>query len=228
MSNMTVLVDLRSEFGPVRDQGPRPTCLAFAASDTHAAQRSGWQPMSCEYAFYHAQKRSGSPPHRGSRLPSMLNVLRYDGQPDEQGWPYLPTNPQDAASWQPPTDVGELFRRNSVQLSAHVDALVQSMNQGNAAIVLLTLSRSFFMPDAQALVHPAPGEVADRAQRHAVIAVGHGTSGAERFVLVRNSWGTRWGSDGHAWLSETFLSSRLFAAASLTENVDVPSHSTPA
>lgn len=228
MSNMTVLVDLRSQFGAVRDQGPRPTCLAFAASDSHAAQRPGWQPLSCEYAFYHAQKRSGSPSHRGSRLPSMLDVLRYDGQPEEQGWPYLPTNPQNTSSWLPPKDFGELFDRNSVLLSTHIDALVQSMNQGKAAIVLLYLSQSFFKPDEQALVHPAPRESAEHSQRHAVIALGHGTSGGERIILVRNSWGTGWGSDGHAWLSETFLSSRLFAAASLTENVDVPNRPAPA
>jgi len=157
-----------------------------------------------------------------------LDVLRYDGQPEEQGWPYLPTNPKDTSSWQPPTDFGELFGRNSVQLSTHVDALVEAMNQGNAVIVLLYLSQSFFMPNAQALVHPTPRESAERSQRHAVIALGHGTSGAERFILVRNSWGTGWGSDGHAWLSETFLSTRLFAAASLTENVDVPNRPAPA
>ena len=51
-------VDLRSLFGPVGDQGPRPTCLAFAASDAHAALRSGWVPLSREYAFYQVAARA--------------------------------------------------------------------------------------------------------------------------------------------------------------------------
>ncbi len=34
--------DLRFRFGTARDQGARPTCLAFAASDTHAALRTPW------------------------------------------------------------------------------------------------------------------------------------------------------------------------------------------
>ena len=84
------------------------------------------------------------------------------------------------------------------------------------------------MPDAQALVHPAPGESADLSQRHAVIAVGHGTTETQRVILVRNSWGERWGANGHAWLSEAFLTSRLFAAATLTDNANVPHNSTPA
>lgn len=62
MRDIIVLVDLRASFGPARNQGARPTCLAFAASDTHAAVREGWVPLSCEYAFYQAQRRAGRPP----------------------------------------------------------------------------------------------------------------------------------------------------------------------
>ena len=58
---VTVDCDLRRLFGPARDQNARPTCLAFAASDAHAAVRSGWQPLSCEYAYYHALLDNGSP-----------------------------------------------------------------------------------------------------------------------------------------------------------------------
>ena len=58
MTDIAVECDLGSLFGDVRDQGDRPTCLAFAASDAHAALRAGWEPLSCEYAFYQAQRRS--------------------------------------------------------------------------------------------------------------------------------------------------------------------------
>ena len=93
--SVTVDVDLRSRFGAVRDQGARPTCLAFAASDAHAAMRGAWVELSCEYAFYHAQKRTGRPPAKGAFLNDMLGALREEGQPVEAGWPYLtqlPTN----------------------------------------------------------------------------------------------------------------------------------------
>ena len=65
---VTAMVDLRAQFGAVRDQGDRPTCLAFAASDAHAACRPHWEPLSSEYAFFHAQKRAGLPPDRGTYL----------------------------------------------------------------------------------------------------------------------------------------------------------------
>ena len=78
-----VASDLRRRFGPVRDQGQRPTCLAFAASDTHAGLRDGWTALSCEFAFYHAQRRAGRPPTTGALLPRMLDALALDGQPRE-------------------------------------------------------------------------------------------------------------------------------------------------
>ena len=37
MTEIAVECDLGSLFGAARDQGDRPTCLAFAASDAHAA-----------------------------------------------------------------------------------------------------------------------------------------------------------------------------------------------
>ena len=112
MSVVTASVDMRSLFGPSRNQGPRPTCMAFAASDAHAALRTGWAPLSCEYAFYQAQRRAGRPPNKGALLSSMLDALREDGQPEESGWPYLATTPADVGSWAPPAEIGALFGRN--------------------------------------------------------------------------------------------------------------------
>jgi hypothetical protein len=55
MSRITVRHDLRGRFGPVRDQQARPTCLAFATSDAHAATTDGkWSDLSCEYLLYKA------------------------------------------------------------------------------------------------------------------------------------------------------------------------------
>jgi hypothetical protein len=68
---VTIDCDLRSMFGPVRDQGARPTCLAFAASDAHAAVRPDWVPLSCEFAYYHALKRDGAGSSKGATLGTM-------------------------------------------------------------------------------------------------------------------------------------------------------------
>lgn len=202
--------------------------MAFAASDAHAALRSGWAPLSCEYAFYQAQRRAGRPPNRGALLSSMLDALREDGQPEEGGWPYLPETPADEASWAPPPEIGPRFARNGKRYEPSLDQIIHALDQGRPVIILLTLSRAFYSPSAQAVVHPASGEGPEPARRHAVVGVGHGTVDGQRAILIRNSWGLKWGDAGHAWLTELFLQPRIFAAAILTEEIDVSTRSAAA
>lgn len=218
-----ILADLRHLFGSARDQGARPTCLAFAASDTHAGLRDGWSPLSCEFAYYHAQRRAGRGPDHGALLSSMLEALRHDGQPKEAGWPYLTTVPEDLSQWSPPSLVGNLYRRQGLGADADLGSIVRSLDQGRPVMLLTMLSASFFQPTAAGIVDPAPEEQPEPTIRHAIVAVGHGRMNGTPSILVRNSWGAAWGLDGHAWLTERFLAPRLFRTAILMEEVDVPS-----
>jgi hypothetical protein len=132
--------------------------------------RSGWTPLSCEFAFYHAQRRAGRPPNKGALLSAMLDTLREDGQPTEMGWPYLPATPNDPASWAPPAAVGVLFGRDGEKTAASVDDVIRELDVGRPVIILLMLSASFYRPGPGGLIHPAPNEGPEPERRHAVIA----------------------------------------------------------
>lgn len=224
MSLIAVSKDLRSAFGPARDQGARPTCLAFAASDAHAALRADWMPLSCEFTFYHAQLRAGLPPTSGARLSAMLDALREDGQPEEGGWPYLASLPAMIANWVPPASIDAVYARNGQAETPDLDQIIPWLERDRPVIVLTMLSSSFYRPSPNAVVDPAPGEQPEPARRHAIIACGHGIIDGQRGLLIRNSWGSRWGHNGYAWLTEAFLSPRLYGAAILMENVHVSAH----
>ena len=228
MSLVVATKDLRTAFGPTRNQGARPTCLAFAASDAHAALRADWVPLSCEFAFYHAQHRAGLPPTSGARLSAMLDALREDGQPKEGGWPYLASLPARSAAWVPPASIDTVYGRNGQTETPVLDQIIPWIEQDRPVIVLTMLSPCFYLPSPDAVVDPALGEQPEPARRHAIVACGHGMVNGQRALLVRNSWGSRWGQDGSAWLTEAFLGPRLYGAAILMEDVHVSAHSTAA
>jgi hypothetical protein len=221
MTSITIKTDLRQLFGPVRDQGQRPTCLAFAASDLHAALRGSWAPLSCEYVFFHAQRRAKRKPMEGATLASILEALKDDGQPHEAGWAYLPQLPADLTEWQPPVGVTPLFRRAGEAGKDTVDAILDELAQSRPVLTLLRLSRSFDWVKADGVVDSGPGEQPEYLRRHAVIAVGHGEIKGQRAVLVRNSWGEGWGDGGYGWLTEKFLLPRVFRLAVLKEDLSV-------
>jgi papain like protease len=214
---ISIVRDMRPVYGSARNQGIRPTCLAFAASDAHAAVRGPWVPLSSEFAFYHAQRRSKRPPHQGAVLSTMLEVLREDGQPVESEWPYLASLPSDLASWQPPAGITNLYRRLSEIGKATVDGVVRLLDEGQPVLTIMMLSDSFYLPADDGVIDVVPGEGPDRTRRHALVAVGHGTRNGERLILVRNSWGEEWGVDGYGWLTESFLNPRLMRIAVLTQ-----------
>jgi hypothetical protein len=208
------LVDLRGSFGVARDQDPRPTCLAFAASDSHAAARSDWEPLSVEWAYYHALKRDGGLPHQGVTLDAILATIKSDGQPVEGEWPYSKLPIIDIESWKPPAPARQLFFRDHGSCSETVQHVIDELNGGSPVLITMTLSDAFFRPTADGIIQS--DEPTDPKRRHAVVAVGHGERGSNDFVLIRNSWGEAWGLKGYAWISVAYLTPRLTAAAIMT------------
>lgn len=216
---MIVKADLRNQFIGVRDQGSRPTCLAFAVSDTHAALRSEKDALSCEYVYYHAVNSSHGDPHRGVDFHSILAALRTEGQPIESLWPYLRKVPSNISTWKPPIGVIDLYRRESTNHAKGFDDILDRIDRDIPVVIGMTISNAFYRPDKDGII--STNENPNPSLRHAVVGLGHGTIGQERLLLVRNSWGISWGLNGHAWITEQYLNPRLIAYAELTDDLTI-------
>ena len=215
MSEIIVGRDLRSRFGSARDQGARATCLAFAMSDTHAAMRDGpWYALSCEYLFYRAKQRDGTPVDEGTTISAVRAAMAYDGQPRETAWPYRPALPADVTKWKPPADVGMLYRRSSNRGTPAFNRIWDAVEANQPTVVVMTVSTAFYVPSSDGVIDS--NEPEDPAVRHAVVAVATGKRAETRLLLVRNSWAGGWGLSGHAWLSETYTVPRILATVRLS------------
>ncbi len=190
------IVDLRGAFGPVRDQGLRPTCLVFAASAVHEHARNHSNALSPEALYASAKKRDGLPAGGGTTVSATATAVEEDGQCDEAAWPYGDSVASDA-------DATYYHARiDSRERSDLVDRVCGSLDVGIASIVVLTVTDSWSGVGLDGLI-PVPG-VADRIEgRHAVVAVGY--DDAQLLLIVRNSWGVGWGSDGYALMPYEYL-----------------------
>lgn len=203
---MTIVasVDLRHTHGPARDQGRRPTCLAFALSDLNG-ERNG-QPglLSPEFLYRQAAAlTSGWQPENGMSLRPGLSVVAAPGQPFDADVPYRDVEPETAHAILLPNQplFAHPFRDAGLRVVDVFSALLASRSIG----LIIRLTQDFYFAAPSSPRVPFSREVQPGC--HAVIGVGLGKDAAtnETHVLVRNSWGPQWGEGGHAWLPESYL-----------------------
>lgn len=229
MTLISTIVDLRGQFAPIRDQGIRPTCLAFAASDAHGALLDPKTELSCEYLYYHAQQIGGRDATTGATVPDVLAALKFEGQPVESDWPYIQKKPdQVMKAWNPPTMLGDLFMRNGLRCGQLSDDVVRYLDAGSSVISLIFLCEPFFTAQKGQIISASPTSKPNTQMRHAVVAVGYGTTNSSRCFLVRNSWGEGWGDDGYAWIEEDLFEASLFDIAVLKDGSHVSGNKTTA
>lgn len=191
---MIIKNDLRHLFLPVRDQGPRPTCFAFATSALHESFLMKKNYLSSEYLFLKTLERFELVEDDGLTYRQVEETLRIVGQPDENAFPY---GSKDLTSLVNPV----LHKANLhlIKLSAIDDLLAQNI----AVIVILDLKSSFYNA-INFIVDSYPDDESQGC--HAVVIVGTGVDDrGQKIYLIRNSWGKFWEDDGHVWLTESYL-----------------------
>jgi C1A family cysteine protease len=212
---ITVTCDLRGDLLPVRHQGRRQSCLAFATSTAHEHLSRHSEALSVEYLYFHAVARTaGGNPDAGSTMDAAAAALSEEGQPFEAAWAYEPAQLYPPI-WSPPVRVGTLHRATMSIRAPAIDEICDMLDAGSTVVFGLVITDAFWTPDAAGIVPTRDPDI--ERGGHAVLAVGHGQDeNDDRLVLIRNSWGERWGLGGHAWLAERYLARQLHQTALLT------------
>ena len=200
----TSSIDMRSQLPSARDQGRRPTCLAFAMSDAHMVAAKRPRLLAPDYVHYHAARRAGVSLNAGVGLGSMRDALLKDGQPFEDECPYASSREN---SWSPPPKLSAIWTRASTLLIGKAsEILMRAVLAKRAHVLVLRISRSFHAPDPES--HAVLDDGGKDRRLHAVVIVGVAHIAGTTSFLARNSWGTAWGQDGHAWLPGSYIDAR--------------------
>ncbi|CAI3805408.1 C1 family peptidase [Rheinheimera sp. MM224] len=203
---LTVTYDLRALMPDVRDQGYRPLCLAFAASDLNSMSNRVLYPLSVEFLAYHAYLKEGHSDYdNGLTTRSVIDTLKHIGQPDETSLPY---DIEADAPKVPPQSLSGRYRVHSCESFDFTSSIDGQLDKGVVTVACISLPDAFRTITSPFMLD----EEDDHVGFHAVVVVGIGLlSSGSKYYLIRNSWGPEWGDKGHCWLSENFINKRTIA-----------------
>jgi C1A family cysteine protease len=229
-------VDLRHDFGPVEDQGQLQSCSAHTVIGLveylHWKEKGERLNLSRLFAYKTMRNMLRWTGDRGGYIRTAVKAMVAFGAPPEEYWPYdiarFDVEPSgflySYASWfrglryarldPPPKLAGE-----------PIDVLgeIKRALADRSPVAFGFPVYGFVTRDPRIPVHrrddPTP-----LVGGHAVIAVGYdddaklqttdGTgrridSGERGALIIRNSWGRRWGRDGYGFLPYSYVQSRL-------------------
>jgi hypothetical protein len=194
---------MRALLPPVRDQGQRGTCVAFAVAAAHELARSVGIAVSedlSEEALFWGCKLIDGNWRSGTTFSSAAAALGATGQPLEDVWPY---NPRRAAGirYDPPCKPAtDWYKSGLERTSPNIASVRGQIDAGRPVVLGLTVFDTLFIPTSAGRIE-APAAASPAHGRHAVLAVGHDADA----LLVRNSWGTTWALGGYGWLSNEYV-----------------------
>ena len=195
-----------TQMPPVRDQGQRGTCVAFAALaivEHYQETQNAYQDMSEQFLYWNCKQNDGKPQGYGTFLANATPLLERDGCCLEPTWPYNPTIvPGNEGQDPPPSGAQAQALQYKVtpyhQLApTSVQALKNELARQRCVAFDIPVFNSWYQSSEVArtgeLTMPIPNELP--VGGHAMCLVGYEDDptddqlGGGKFIL-RNSWGT--------------------------------------
>lgn len=188
-----------------QQQGKRDTCLAFALVALYQHATGDFSDLSEQFLYWACKERDGLPYVRGTRPDVAFEVLRDMGICTELTWPYQSHVIVNDEGQGPPPDgaVEEAWQRRILAYSCLPDrdpSQIKASLAGNRAVLIGLPIYEHWTTTWQAhtlgrVRKPLPGE--SQSGGHAMTVLGYRddqTAPGGGYFIVRNSWGTGWGT----------------------------------
>lgn len=191
-------MELRIDLGASRNQGQRPTCLAFSLSEVHRARRGVLDLLSPESLHRLGAKRARKSPDLGLFISEAIAGLEQDGQATEAAWPYNSERPVDES--------GVYHKIQALPSDFDEATAVDALRAGNPIALVVDIDMAFYTYLANTTLDFDPN--LQIQARHAVVICGCRISPTGAEYLIKNSWGEGWGDKGHAWVALAYIAAR--------------------
>lgn len=203
-------VNMVAQMPPIRDQGDRGTCVAFASLavvEHYQGLQNAYQQMSEQFLYWDCKANDGDPNGYGTWLSVAFPRLQSDGCCLDSTWPYnpnvIPGNegqgpPPAAATAQAPNY--KVATINALPPTS-VQDIKNELQRGRCVAFSIPVFNSWYQNNEVTLtgdiVLPIPNE--PNVGGHAMCIVGYNDAptdvdlGGGTFI-VRNSWNSQWGT----------------------------------
>jgi hypothetical protein len=199
-------VNLQPHPQPIRDQGPRGTCVAHACVAVYEHKASALGDLSEQYLYWDCKQNDGIPLNEGTWARIAMQLIQRDGVCSEAVWPYNPNiAPGNISQGPPPNNAIAAALLNcaaTIQIAANgVADYKTALNSGHCVAFSIPVFDSWYLPALNRkngmITLPIPGEIANGG--HAMCILGYEDNAAPEYpgggyFILRNSWSTSWGS----------------------------------
>lgn len=193
------MIDLRSKFGPVEQQGRPNTCVPHAATSVVEAVL-GVSDLSRLFVYWNARTYTGTTSRDAGCTPrNAMRAISQFGVCPEGSWPYnvaqLHIRPSQAAF----NEAAPLRSRiKAYQTVTNLAALKSALSQGLPVMFSMSVPDTYVSVTRFTGVQPPMAQTTSWVGSHAMVACGF--DDATGMVLARNSFGTSWGQGGYCYM----------------------------
>lgn len=181
---------------PIKSQNSLGACVAFAASaqkECYDYKEMGTPPdLSEQFLYGKCKEIDGIPNVSGTYLRAALTVLKNWGVCEENYFPYeskYPPKNKPKSGYLDNANKYRILAYASVQVTK--DAMQAALYQNGPLLIGVQVYDNFMRTGESGVVAYPTGKALGG---HALMAVGYNKLG----LLIKNSWGTGWGSKGYA------------------------------
>jgi len=206
-----IAVDLSSEIGPIRDQGPDSTTVGFAlayALQAELTRNSDDNVLPSARSIYVEARKHDELPgedYEGSSVEGGMIGLQKTGAYSEEDWPY--GDPAPKANAEPKYKIADytLFPGSSIEL------ILDALRKGKTVVASIDVDTGFGEVGDDGIVTVSEDDQVIGG--HAICIVGYSSN--TKLVKFANMWGTGWGAKGFGYISRDDLEKILQSAATL-------------